>query len=222
MRSRLVRLMLPTLGATWLLLACGGTPTSPNPLVFELTVSPPAVAAGATSVGTVTLRGRTGQPVRIDLSSSDGAASVPSSILVSAGTGVAVFPVRTRLVAADTVARISASSAGTTQEVAIQVVAPIARPATLASMELDGTTVLGGQDMQGTVRLTAAAPAGGLSITLRSSNAAAVVPATVLIPFGATSAGFPLSTRPVTLETHLEITATYSDQIRTVPLRVIP
>jgi len=124
--------MLPTLVTMSWLPACGDTPTSPSPVGFELAVSPPAVAAGATSVGTVTLRDRTGQSVRINLSSSDAVASVPSSILVPAGTGVAVFPVRTRLVAADTVARISASAAGTTQEVALQVVAPIARPATLA------------------------------------------------------------------------------------------
>jgi hypothetical protein len=132
MRSRLVRVMLPTLATMALLPACGDTPTSPSSVGFELAVSPPTVAAGATSVGTVTLRDRTGQSVRINLSSSDAVASVPSSILVPARTGVAVFPVRTRLVAADTVARISASAAGTTQEVALQVVAPIARPATLA------------------------------------------------------------------------------------------
>ena len=144
MRSRFARLMLPTLATMWLLPTCSDTPTSPSPLVFELAVSPSAVAAGATSVGTVTLRDRTSQPVRITLSSSDAVASVPSSILVPTGTGVAVFPVRTRLVAADTVARISASAAGIQQEVALQVIAPIARPISLEASELDGTTVLGG------------------------------------------------------------------------------
>jgi len=204
-----------------LLLGCNDTPTSPS-AHFELALSPSAVVAGAASVGTVTLRGRAVQAIRINLSSSDAVASVPPSVLVPAATGTVEFTVKTRLVAADTVARISAQADGTTQEVALQVVAPIARPATLDRLALDAVVVRGGQDLQGTVWLTAAAPAGGLAVKLRSSNAVATVAATLLIPAGATSEAFTLGTRRVTLETQLEITATYSDQIKTVPLRVIP
>jgi hypothetical protein len=159
---------------------------------------------------------------RINLSSSDAVASVPASILVPAGTSAAEFTVRTRLVAADTVTRITASAGDMTDEVALQVVAPIARPATLDALELEATSVRGGQDLQGTVRLTGVAPAGGLSVRLRSSNFAAVVPAMVLIAVGAISAAFTVSTGPVSLDTQLEITAAYSDQTRTALLRVIP
>jgi hypothetical protein len=220
MRSPLLLLIVAPLAATVLLVGCNGMPTGPSDL-FQLALSSPTVVAGTTSAGTITLRGRMPHPVRVDLSSSDAVASVPASILVPAGTAVAEFTVRTRLVAADTMARITATAGDVREEIALQVVAPIARPATLDALDLQSASVRGGQDVQGTVRLTGAAPAGGVSVGLRSSNTAAVLPATVLIPSGALSAAFTISTRPVTLDTQLEITASYLDQARTLPLRVL-
>jgi hypothetical protein len=170
----------------------------------------------------VTLSGPTPDDLHINLTSSDAVASVPLSILVPARTFGAEFTVTTRLVAADTIARITATGAGMKDQVALQVVASIARPATLATVELEATSVRGGQDLHGTVRLTGAAPSGGLSVRLQSSNAAAVVPGAVLIQPGAMIAAFTVWTQPVSLDTHLEITAVYSDQTRTVPLRVVP
>jgi trimeric autotransporter adhesin len=218
---RALRTWLAPVTLATLFLSCSDTPTAPSDL-FQLELSPSRVTAGAASTGTVTLRGRMPHDFRVSLSSSDAVASVPPSIVVPAGTSSAEFAVRTRLVAADTVTRIMASAGDMNDEVALQVVAPIARPATLDALQLEATSIRGGQNLQGTVRLTGAAPAGGLLVSLRSSNVAAVVPATVLIQFGAISAAFAVSTGPVSLDTQLEITAAYADQTRTVPLRVIP
>jgi hypothetical protein len=204
-----------------LLLGCDDAPTPPSGL-FAFTISPPTIAAGATSVGTVTLRGRTRQVVRISLSSSDAVAAVPLSIVIPGGTGSAEFTVRTRLVAADTVAWIAASAGEMQREVALRIVAPIGGLAMLGAVQLEATRVRGGQNVQGTVRLTAAAPTGGVSVALRSSNTAAVVPATVRIPSGATSASFTVLTRTVIGGTQVDVTATYSNQVRTVALRVTP
>jgi len=220
MRTRFAFALVSTFAAIVLLLACAGTPTTPSES-FEFALSPSTVAAGATSVGTITVRGGTHQLVRIDLWSSDAVASVPPSILVPPGVS-ATFSVRTRVVAADTIARITAAVGDVKQEIALQVLAEVARPPTLDMLKLEAASVRGGQDLQGTVGLTAVAPPGGLSVTIKSSNAAAVVPAPVLIQPGELNAGFIVSTRPVVLDTHLEITASYSDQIRTVPLRVTP
>jgi hypothetical protein len=159
------------------LCGCGESPTAPS-AVFELTLSPVIVPAGAASQGTVTLRSRTRSAVQITLSSSDAVASVPTMVVVPSGTLSAPFAVTTRVVAADTVARIAATAGSTRQEIALQVVAPIARRATVDALELDAVMVRGGQTAQGTVRLTGAAPTGGLSVSIRSSNFAAVVPAT--------------------------------------------
>jgi hypothetical protein len=116
--------MIAPLAAMLLLVGCDDASTAPSDL-FQLALSPPTVAAGATSGGTVTLRSRMPHPVRVDLSSSDAVASVPQSILVPAGTAVAEFTVRTRLVAADTVARITASAGDQQEEIALHVIAPM-------------------------------------------------------------------------------------------------
>jgi hypothetical protein len=215
------RMLLAPATLATILLGCNGTPTAPSDL-FRLALSPSTVVAGAASTGTVTLRARTPHDFRINLSSSDGVASVPPSILVPAKTYGAEFTVSTRLVAADTVTRITASAGDLKDEVTLQVVAPIARAATLAALELEASSIHGGQNLQATVRLTSAAPAGGLSVRVQSSNVAAVVPATVLVQPGAINAAFTVCTQPVSLDTYLEITVAYSDQVRTVPLRVIP
>jgi hypothetical protein len=58
--------------------------------------------------------------------------------------------------------------------------------------------ILGGQTATGTVRLSAAAPAGGFTVALSSDNtAAAQVPVSVTVPAGATSAGFTVTTNVV-------------------------
>jgi hypothetical protein len=119
------------------LCGCDDSPTTPS-AVFELTLSPVIVPAGAASQGTVTLRSRTRSAVQITLSSSDAVASVPSTVVVPSETLSAPFTVTTRLVAADTVARIAATAGSTRQEIALQVVAPIARPATLDALVPSG------------------------------------------------------------------------------------
>ena len=201
---------------------CSDTPTAPG-VLFELTLSPSTVSAGATSQGTVTVRNRSAHELHVQLSSSDGVASVPPSIVIPAGSASAAFVVTTRLVAADTVAKISATAGSERQDASLQVLSPVARPATLDALALDAVVVRGGQNAQGTVRLSGAAPApAGLAVSVRSSNAAAAVPATVIVPAGAVTSTFTIATRPVSLDTQLEITAAYLDQIRTVALRVTP
>jgi len=221
MRPRRTFLILCIVASAFVV-GCDDSPTVPS-VAFELALSPPTVAAGATSQGTVTLPRASAYEVAIQLSSSDAVASVPASIVISAGRASVDFVVNTRLVAADTTTRITAIAGGARQDATLQVLSPVARPPTLDSLELNATVVRGGQSAQGTVRLTAAAPdPAGLRVNVRSSNAAAVVFDTVLVPAGAVTATFPISTRPVDLETHLEITAAYLDQTRTVPLRISP
>jgi hypothetical protein len=65
----------------------------------------------------------------------------------------------------------------------------------LASVVVNPKDVVGGTAVTGTVRLTSAAPAGGVLVPLTSDDpAAATVPASVTVPAGATSATFPVTT----------------------------
>jgi hypothetical protein len=204
---------------------CHETPTTPSAPVTlsQLSLMPTAVVAGATSDGTATLSGRApsgGSELR--LASSDGAATVPPSIIVPAGSTSVTFTVQTRLVAADTSATISALMGAEKREVALRVTAPIARPPSLQALEVEPAVFRGGQNTQGSVRLTGAAPAGGFLVNLRSSNSVASVPGTVTVPAGVVSATFTVTTRPVSLETQFEITASFGDQTHTVAIRLTP
>ena len=65
----------------------------------------------------------------------------------------------------------------------------------LASLSLDPSIVVSGSTSTGTVSLATPAPAGGVTVMLASENpSAAIVPASVTVPAGATSATFVVST----------------------------
>ena len=63
--------------------------------------------------------------------------------------------------------------------------------ASLQSVSLNPTSIAGGNTVQGTVTLTAGAPAGGATVTLASSNTSvATVPSSVVVAQGSPSATF--------------------------------
>jgi hypothetical protein len=87
------------------------------PTVSSLTLNPSSVVGGVqSSTGTVTLSGPApAGGAQVLLSSNNGAASVPSSVTVSAGSTSASFTVNTSIVIVSTTATISASYNNTTQ-----------------------------------------------------------------------------------------------------------
>jgi hypothetical protein len=96
-------------------------------------------------------------------------------------------------------------------------------PASLSSVAVSPTSVVGGNGSTGTVRLTSAAPSGGALISLSSSNTtAATMPSSVTIAAGATSATFAVTTSTVTSSTPVTISAAYSGTTRTTSLTVTP
>lgn len=68
--------------------------------------------------------------------------------------------------------------------------APATPAAALAALTLTPSSMIGGQSSTGTVRLSAAAPAGGAVVSLASSTATAKVPTSVTIPANASTATF--------------------------------
>jgi len=95
----------------------------PPPTLSSLTLNPTSVVGGLqSSTGTVTLSAPApagGAAVR--LSSSNGAASVPSSVFVPAGATRATFTVNTSIVLVPTSSTISASYNGTTRTASLSV-----------------------------------------------------------------------------------------------------
>ena len=98
---------------------------------------------------------------------------------------------------------------------------PSAAP-TLTALSINPASVVGGNSATGTVTLSAAAPAGGMVVTLSDNSAAATVPASVTVPAGATSATFAITTTSVTAATSATISATAGGVTRSATLAVNP
>jgi hypothetical protein len=89
-------------------------------------------------------------------------------------------------------------------------------------LRIEPMRVLGGEPVLGTVYLDAAAPAGGAVVALTSSSANAITPASLMVPAGATSASFSISTTRPTATTAARIQATYGGVVRRNSLEVTP
>jgi N-acetylneuraminic acid mutarotase len=91
----------------------------------------------------------------------------------------------------------------------------------LSSFTLNPTSVRGGLASTGTVTLSAPAPSGGAVITLVSSNPnVASVPASIIVPAGATTATFSITTRRVSRLTSVVISAAYNNTSVSATLQV--
>ncbi|MBC7809063.1 MAG: hypothetical protein H7145_23250 [Akkermansiaceae bacterium] len=99
---------------------------------------------------------------------------------------------------------------------------PAPSAAVLSSLSLTSPGVRGGNSLVGFVQLTAPAPSGGAVVALASSNTVARVPASVFVPAGASAAGFPITTSPVSVRTPVTITASRNGVTRTAILNVRP
>jgi len=189
----------------------------------SLSLNPTSVAGGNSSTGTVTLSGPapTGG-AQVALSSNNGPASVSRSVTIEAGATSATFTVSTSAVASSTTVTISAAYGGVTKTVLLTVTPAPPPPPTLASVTLNPSSVIGGlQSSTGTVTLSGAAPTGGVQVMLSSSNGAASVPISVIVPAGASSATFTVSTSIVLVSTSATISASYNGTTRTASLSVL-
>jgi hypothetical protein len=190
-----------------------------SPTLSSLALNPASVVGGNTSQGTVTLSAAAPSGgVVVTLSSGNTAvATVPASVSIAAGATSATFTVSTSSVTTSTSSTISGSYAGAMQTASLSVTSAT----TLSSLTLNPTSVVGGNTSQGTVALSAAAPSGGVVVTLSSSNTTvATVPASVSLAAGATTATFTVSTSSVTTTTSVTISASYSGNTATAVLSV--
>lgn len=95
-------------------------------------------------------------------------------------------------------------------------------PAALNAVDASPNPVAGGNVATGTVSLTAAAPVGGVAVTLSSSDAVVAVPAGVIVAAGASSATFAISTTPVSTTRAVTVTAGYGGATRSTIVTVNP
>jgi uncharacterized protein (TIGR03437 family) len=182
--------------------------------IASFTILPNPVSGGESATGTITLS----QPaplggVQVDLSSDSIAAVVPPTALVPAGATSTTVTVATTPVLATTVASVTATSANSiVRPLTVEPLTPTT--GTLASLDVNPSSVTGlVQTATGVVSLPSPAPPQGISVTLSSDNAAAVVPPTLTVPGGATSEVFTITTTLVVASTPVMITATSANSV---------
>jgi len=150
------------------------------------------------------------------IASSEGAATVPTSVKIPAGKTSVTFTVKTVSVAAQTVAKITASLGAASQSADLTI-----NPPAIVSLTLSPAAVVGGDSSTGKVTIGTAAPAGGLVVSLSRSNTAdSMVPATVTVPAGKTSATFTITTKEVTAQTTSTITAALGPTSKSASLTI--
>jgi hypothetical protein len=187
-----------------------------------ITANPSAVTGGASSTGTVTLTaGAPAGDASVALSSSIAEASVPPSVTVTQGASSASFPIATTTVSSTTVGTLTATYDGVSKNTTFTVNPPPPPPVALSSLSISPTSVVGGTSATGTVTLSAAAPAGGTTVTLSSSNVSlARVPVSVAVAEGTTTKTFTITTKATKKTGDVTITASYSGVNKTAMLTV--
>ena len=99
---------------------------------------------------------------------------------------------------------------------------PVGAAASLSGLVVAPASVTGGAGATGTVTLSGPAPANGAQIALGSNQPAVLVPASVGIGAGATSATFPIATSAVASPTTANVTASYAGVAKSAALTVQP
>jgi hypothetical protein len=189
----------------------------------SLSLNPTSVTGGNSSTGTVTLSAAapSGGAIVALSSNNTATARVPPSVTVTAGATSATFTVSTSAVTASTTVTISAAYSGVTRSASLSVTPAPPPPPTVSSLTLNPANVFGGQSSTGTVTLTGPAAAGGAQVFLSSSNGAARVPSSVVVPAGATSATFTVNTSFVLISTSSTISASYNGTTQTATLGIL-
>jgi hypothetical protein len=128
-------------------------------------------------------------------SSNPAVAAVPAQVTVFPDDGAGNFNVTLGQVGAPANVTITATANGVTVSAVLTVVPAPPPPFTLTELDTSAPKVAGAGSVTATVHGNEAAPAGGITVKLSVSDSRlASVPATVVIPAGASSASFPVTT----------------------------
>lgn len=185
---------------------------TPSSVSFD----PKSVMGGSPTTGTVTLTGPapTGG-LTVTLSSNKAEVTVPANVVVTAGAATASFAVNTANVTANLTASVTATANGMGRAGSLSVL-----PA-MKSVSVSPTSVMGGKPATGTVTLNGPAPAGGIVVTLSTTNGAATIPSSVTVPGGSTMATFPVTTVPVAANTNGTFSGEAMGVTRTSPVFMV-
>jgi len=190
-----------------------------NPVLASITVAPRKVIGGGTAVVTVTLTGpapAAGTNVQLLSQTPSAAVITPATVKVPAGATYATAVLTTYPVAADTLVTLWAKAGGS-HTCHVTVAAP-----TIKKVQVLPTKVIGGAGLQtGTVTLTGPV-AVDTTIAISTDNANAIVPGTVTVTAGSSTATFQVTTKKVTVAIPAVITATGATNAASYTITIKP
>jgi hypothetical protein len=169
----------------------------------------PSTANGGTPI---TASVRMIYPVRpglgvVTLTSSNAAATVPATVTVPDGANSVQFTINTSTVSSDTAITITAANGAASKSATLNL---LGGSSAVTQVTLTPDTIEGGTSINGTVVLGGPAPAEGALVSLATSDTRlASVQATVVVPAGATSAAFTVTTFRVPAQSTVSVNATY-------------
>ena len=169
---------------------------APAGTVQSATLTPTSVIGGNATTLHVTLAQAAGAcGVKVTITSNNPAviaAAIPATIIVPAGQTSADFSIITAGVSAATQVDLTATSGISSQTATLGIT-----PSALTNLSLSLTVVQAGNGSNAKLELDGAAPLGGTTISMSSSNSnVASVPATAVIPAGQRSIEVPVNTNP--------------------------
>ena len=193
------------------------TLTITPPALISVSVNPGTIQGGSSTTGTVTLGAAAGSSGVVITLTSGSQATVPPSVTIQAGQLSASFGVNSVAVSAPAQVSISASLGSQLKSTTLNLT-----PATLASVNLNPTSVIGGASSTGTVTLSGPAGPAGATVTLTSANGPAKVPASVNVLSGQISATFSVGTGGVTSSTPATISGSLNGISQSAVLTINP
>jgi hypothetical protein len=203
----------------------GQVEVDPSRDLTTLALSPTSTDGTEGSTGLVTVSvPADGNNYSMALQSSNPAvASVPASVGFLNGQQTASFPITTTAVGASTDVTITATSAGVSKSATLTVV-PTPPPAfDVSTVSLSPAVIAGAGTATATITATTAAPSGGVTIPVSSSDRKlASVPATVFLPAGATSVSFPVAVPSQSSSITVGISALFNNRGRAGQLGITP
>jgi probable HAF family extracellular repeat protein len=217
---------ITTGAATSIKASCGGVSKSValNAMpenVAGVSLTAASVTAGTKVTGTVTLSYTAPSDILVNLTGQTGGITYPASVTIPAGSSSATFPVRSPSVTVTTAITVTAtstvngSSAGTGLTVT---------PGSAFDMTLSPWSVWSGQSSTLTVTLGTAAPAGGLTFALSTSNPAAATftTPTLTIAEGQTTGTAVVTSSAVNTSTQVTVSAVIGTTPHNINLTVVP
>jgi hypothetical protein len=178
--------------------ATGGLVTISSPYTATgLTCSPATVITPGSAACTVTVSAPAptgGLTVATGLASGS-PVTIPSSVVVPAGSSSAGFTATASTVSANSTAVLAASLNGTSINFTLALAPPPPPPVTLMGLTCSSTLLTAHTSATCKITLSAAAPGGGLNIAIRLTNAVSLnVPSSVTAAAGSTSVQFSIQT----------------------------